>query len=133
MCALLALDDDRAGQPLTQLEDLRLEERLLVLGVVVFGVLLEVAEVTRGLDPLRDLLAARVLEVLELRLQVGEALRCDLGRPGAHLPVTVAMSFVSFGRISRRSAPSSTAAIPPFFMSTRPAVRSLIAFEKSGS
>src|SRR3954451_9532725 len=133
MCALLALDDDRAGQPLAQLEDLRLEERLLVLGVVVLGVLLEVAEVTRDLDPLRDLLAARVLEVLELSLQVGEALRCDLGRLGAHLPLTVAMSFVSLGPLRTRSPPPATAAIPPFLLSLRPPVRPFIAFEKSRS
>src|SRR3954451_8059143 len=50
-------------------EDLGLEERLGVLGVVVLGVLLEVAELAGGLDALGDFAAAFAFETLELALE----------------------------------------------------------------
>src|SRR4051794_36329541 len=102
----LFLDDNRAREPLAKLQDLRLEERLLVLGVVVLGVLLEVAEVARDLDPLRDVLAPRSLQLLELGLQLGEPFGRDLGGLGAHQWSTVAIAFVSFGRSNTRIARS---------------------------
>ena len=52
---LLLVDDVRAAQPLLELGDPLLEQRLLVLGVVVLGVLGDVAELARLLDPLGDL------------------------------------------------------------------------------
>ena len=57
------LDHPRVHQPVAQLDDLRLKARLRVLGLVVLGVLLEVAEPARGLDLLGDGRARRPLEV----------------------------------------------------------------------
>ena len=51
----LLVDHGGAAQPLFELGDPLLEQRLLVLGVVVLGVLGDVAELARLLDPLRDL------------------------------------------------------------------------------
>jgi hypothetical protein len=72
------LDHDRAAAQLAQPLDLRLQVRLGVLGVVVLGVLLEVAEVARRLDALRDRAATRGLELVQLGLQGGEALARDV-------------------------------------------------------
>ena len=58
----------RAAQPLLELGDPLLEQRLLVLGVVVLGVLGDVAELARFLDALGDLAALGGREVLDLRL-----------------------------------------------------------------
>src|SRR5579875_1896104 len=55
--------------------DPRLEHRLLVLRVVVLGVLGDVPELARLLDAIRDLAPTRRREVVQLRLEVGEALR----------------------------------------------------------
>ena len=55
----LLVDHGRAAQPLLELGDPLLEQRLLVLGVVVLGVLRDVAELARLLDPLGDLAALR--------------------------------------------------------------------------
>ena len=52
-----------------------LEHRLLVLGVVVLGVLGDVAELARNADPLRDLAALFGLEVLDLLPELLVALR----------------------------------------------------------
>ena len=50
----LLVDDRGPAQPLFELGDPPLEQRLLVLGVVVLGVLGDVAELARLLDPRRD-------------------------------------------------------------------------------
>ena len=55
-----------------------LEVRLRVLGVVVLGVLLQVAEIACGLDPLGDRAAALVLEPGQLGLERGEPFAGDL-------------------------------------------------------
>src|SRR3954451_10618979 len=68
------VDDLRRVQPLLELRDPRLEHRLLVLGVVVLGVLGDVAELARLLDALGDLATLRRLQLLELRLEPFEAL-----------------------------------------------------------
>jgi len=52
-----------------------LEQRLLVLRVVVLGVLGDVAELARGLDPVRDLAALVVREILDLLLKLLLAFR----------------------------------------------------------
>ena len=51
-----------------------LEHRLLVLRVVVLGVLGDVAELARDADPLGDLAALVVLQVVDLLLQLLVAL-----------------------------------------------------------
>ena len=56
-------------QLLADAEDLRLQVRLVVLGVVVLGVLLEIAPLARGLDALGDLPPGDGLQLLELGLQ----------------------------------------------------------------
>ena len=61
-----AFDDLDVAQHRLELADPRLVEALLVLRGVVVGVLLEVAELTRPLDPLGDLTAERPAAVLEL-------------------------------------------------------------------
>ena len=63
------LDDDGAGDLLAQPRDPRLEMGLVVLGVVVLAVLLQVAPLARDFDPLGDLAAAALLELLQLGLQ----------------------------------------------------------------
>ncbi len=63
------LDDDRGGDLLAQPRDLRLEVGLLVLGVVVLAVLLQIAPLARGLDPLGDLPAPLPLELGELGVE----------------------------------------------------------------
>ena len=63
------LDDDRRGDLLAHARNLRLQVRLLVLGVVVLAVLLQVPPLARGFDPLRDLSAALSLELLQLGVQ----------------------------------------------------------------
>jgi len=60
----------RPSQLLGHDRDPRLEHRLLVLGVVVLGVLGDVAELTGFLDPLRYLTALLGGEVVELRLEL---------------------------------------------------------------
>ena len=82
--ARVRLHDDGAAQALAQAQDLRLEMSLVLLGDVVLGVLLQVAERARGLDAARHLLAARGLELVEVRLQRLEALGSD--RLACHPP-----------------------------------------------
>src|ERR1700733_11067073 len=71
------VDHGGAPQPLFELGDPPLEQGLFVLGVVVFGVLGDVAEFARLLDPRRDLAAFGRREVLDLRLQLLETLWGD--------------------------------------------------------
>ena len=74
---VLLVDHGRAPQPLLELRDPLLEHRLLVLGVVVLGVLGDVAELARLLDPLGDLAPLHGRQVLELLLELLEPLRGD--------------------------------------------------------
>ena len=67
------VDDLRRAQALLELGDLLLEHHLLVLGVVVLGVLRDVAELARLLDALGDLAALGGLQVVELALELLEA------------------------------------------------------------
>ena len=71
---LLLVDDRRAAQPLLELGDPLLEQGLLVLGVVVLGVLRDVAELARLLDPLGDLATLDGGQVLELARGASPAL-----------------------------------------------------------
>ena len=71
---LLRVDDARPAQPLLELGDPLLEQGLLVLGVVVLGVLGDVAELPRLLDPRGDLAALDGREVVDLRLELVQAL-----------------------------------------------------------
>ena len=64
----------RREQLLADAQDLGLQVRLVVLGVVVLGVLLEIAPLARGLDALGDLPPRDGLQVLELGLQRLQAL-----------------------------------------------------------
>src|SRR5438309_10163973 len=66
---MLAFDDAGVADQLLEEEDAPLDEALLVLGVVVFGVLVDVAEFFGLPDTLGDLGAALVAEHLELRLE----------------------------------------------------------------
>jgi hypothetical protein len=52
-----------AGDPVAQAQDPGLQMRLLVLGVVVLGVLLEIAPFARGLDALGERAPGRALEL----------------------------------------------------------------------
>ena len=71
------VDHRRGAQLVLERRDARLEHRLLVLGVVVLGVLRDVAELARFLDALGDLAALVVREVLDLGLQLVEAFRSE--------------------------------------------------------
>ena len=57
------------GDLLAQPRDLRLQMRLLVLGVVVLAVLLQIAPFASGLDALGDLAPALALELPEFGVQ----------------------------------------------------------------
>jgi hypothetical protein len=76
--ALVDGDDDRVAHPHPQTLDPRLEVRLILLGDVVVGVLLEVAELARSLDPLGHLRPRGTLEALDLCAKLVE----PLGRDG---------------------------------------------------
>ena len=69
------VDHRRRAEFLLQRRDPRLEHRLLVLGVVVLGVLRDVAELARLLDPGGDLAPAAGGQLIEFCLQVREAFR----------------------------------------------------------
>ena len=74
---VLLVDDGRAAHPLLELGDPLLEQGLLVLGVVVLGVLHDVAELARLLDPLGDLAALDGGHVLELLAELLQPLLGD--------------------------------------------------------
>src|SRR4029077_19507115 len=67
----------RVGDLLLEDRDAVLEQRLVVLGVVVLGVLCNVAELPRDADALRDLAALVVRQVLDLLLELLVALRSE--------------------------------------------------------
>ena len=66
---VLGVDDLRRAQALLELRDPLLEHHLLVLGVVVLGVLRDVAELAGLLDALGDLAPAGGLQLLQLFLE----------------------------------------------------------------
>src|SRR5690242_14022485 len=68
------VDHLRGAQALLELGDLLLEHHLLVLGVVVLGVLRDVAELAGLLDALGHLATLRGLQVVELALERLETL-----------------------------------------------------------
>src|SRR5262245_30932491 len=70
----LRVDEPRVHEPLLELRDAVLEHHLLVLRVVVFRVLGDLAELAGRGDALCDLPAALGTEVVELSLQLLEAL-----------------------------------------------------------
>src|SRR4051812_37457862 len=72
---VLLVDHLGVAKPLLQRRDPVLEQRLLVLGVVVLSVLGDVAELSRDPDPLRDLAAFVVRQVLDLLLELLVPLR----------------------------------------------------------
>src|SRR2546430_7575418 len=74
---VLLRDDAGVAHPLLERCDAVLEQHLLVLGVVVFGVLRDVAELPRNADPLGNLAAFRGRELLDFALQLLEALGCE--------------------------------------------------------
>src|SRR4029078_3933830 len=74
---LRLVDHRRLAQLVLELGDPRLEHRLLVLGVVVFGVLADVAELARDLDPLGNLGRANGVHGLDFLLELLEALACE--------------------------------------------------------
>ena len=74
---VLLVDHRGAAELLLQVEDPLLEHRLLVLGVVVLGVLGDVAELAGLLDPLGDLAPPVGRENLDLFLQLLQTVFCD--------------------------------------------------------
>src|SRR3989442_4245907 len=66
---VLALDDARVAHQLLEQKDPAFDETLLVLGVIVLGVLVDIAEFLRLPNPLSNLGPALVAKHLELRLQ----------------------------------------------------------------
>ena len=74
VAALGRLDDLRVGQDLVDLCDALLDKRLLVLGVVVLGVLGNVAELAGDADALAELIALLGLEVMQLLFELCLAL-----------------------------------------------------------
>src|SRR5258706_1150598 len=81
----VVLVDDRGvlDQRLERL-DPALDERLLVLGVLVLGVLREVAVLLGVVDPLGDLRPADRQDLLELLAELLEAILADIGRLVIH-------------------------------------------------
>src|SRR5215204_998143 len=67
---LLPVDHASRHQPFLELRDPVLEHRLLVLGVVVLGVLRDVAELARNADALRDFTSLLSRQVVDLFLQL---------------------------------------------------------------
>src|SRR5581483_5448676 len=74
---LLLVDDGRAADALLELRDALLEQGLLVLGVVVLGVLHDVAELARLLDARGNLAALGGRQVSELLAELLEPFLSD--------------------------------------------------------
>ena len=74
---VLLVDHGGAAHALLELGDPLLEQRLLVLGVVVLGVLHDVAELASVLDPLGDLAALHGGHVLQLLVELLQTLLGD--------------------------------------------------------
>ena len=82
----IRLGHDRIRESLAQALDPRLEVRLVVLGDVVLGVLLQVSELARGLDPRRHLRARRPLELLDLGRSASRPCGVIASPPGLSFP-----------------------------------------------
>src|SRR4051812_47114765 len=82
---MVLIDDDRVLDQRLERLDPALDERLLVLGVLVLGVLGQVAVFLGVVDPLRDLWAANRDELLVLLAEVLEPLAADVGRLVVHV------------------------------------------------
>ena len=74
---MLLVDDGCPADALLEMGDPLLEQRLLVLGVVVLGVLHDVAELASVLDPLGDLATLHGRHVLELLAELLQTLLGD--------------------------------------------------------
>ena len=94
------VDHRRGAELLLEGGDPRLEHRLLVLGVVVLGVLGDVAELARFLDALGDLAALDGGEVLDLILQLVEPFGGEQD---------VSLHLVVLGRVRRKEKPAQIA------------------------
>ena len=103
------VDDRGVREDLRDLDDAALDPRLLVLGVVVLGVLGDVAELLGFLDALADLAAADRLEVTELLFELDLAFwgECDLF-VHAMTPVSIDRETKAVSRSSRRGLPRMT-------------------------
>src|SRR6476659_590835 len=76
---ILLVDHGGAAQPLFELGDSSLEQRLFVLGVVVLGVLGDIAELARLLDPFRNLTPFGGRQELDFIFELLEPFRGDYG------------------------------------------------------
>jgi hypothetical protein len=76
--AVVAVDDRRVLDQGLEALDLALDEGLLVLGVLVLGVLGQVAVLLGIVDPLCDLLAPDVDKLFELSPKLGQAFFRDV-------------------------------------------------------
>jgi hypothetical protein len=74
------VDDDGVLHHLLEREDAALEEGLVVLRLLQLGVLGEIAELHGGVDPVRDLLALHRAKLLELGLELLQAIGRDRDR-----------------------------------------------------
>src|SRR3954447_2062226 len=99
----LLVDHLGAAQFLLQLGDPSLEQRLFVLGVVVFGVLGDVAEFARLLDPGRDLAPFGRREELDFLFQFFQSLGSDHGL--THLTTSL---WIEKGILAGRLRPKKT-------------------------
>src|SRR5438128_633731 len=118
---VLTFDDARVAHQLLEQQDPAFDEALLILGVVVFGVLVDVAEFFGLPDALGDLGAALVAQHLELGLQAVQTLLREVDDlvvfHGSHKKPPYYTGFparlrqariwiVSGGRFSRTRAPA---------------------------
>ena len=99
---MLALDDRGVADQLLQQQDSAFDEALLILGIVVFGVLVDVPEFLRLADALGNLRPALAPQHLELGLQPVKAFLGEVDNLVAFHQV------LPFG--ARRAAPE-----PPYY------------------
>src|SRR3990172_13379375 len=91
----VVVDHSGAAQHLLDLQNPALDERLIVFGVVIFGVFREVAELLGLLDALGDLFPTGALEVLDLLFELVQTL---LRQDGLFLAVGNFRTLVIFHR-----------------------------------
>src|SRR3954451_7528531 len=122
----LLVDHLGAPQFLLQLGDPPLEQGLFVLGVVVFGVLGDVAEFARFLDPGRDLPAFGRREELDLLFEFFQPLGGDDGL--THLTTSL---WIEKGNLAGLLRPKKTRLMRPTEAATRARSRGIIAMVAS--